>query len=90
MITIYLDNIIAIKNLTFFSSYKLIQNKNWDILQIINSLKENKNISLKLIKVKSHSNISLHNQADLLAKQGTTKPIIKFSPLLFNYPIYFN
>ena len=40
-------------------------------------------------KVKSHSNNYLHNQADLLAKQGTSKPIISIDITKLNFPIYF-
>ena len=89
LLNIYIDNLTAIKNLTSPTSTKLIQQKNWDILTIINSLKTTKNINLNLIKVKSHSTNSFHNQADSLAKQGTNKPILKIQLSFFNPPTYF-
>ena len=88
-ITILIDNLIAINNLLNLSPSKLIQNKNWDIITIINSIKLTKNISIIPTKVKSHSNSSIHNQADLLAKQGSNKPILEISYIYFNLPTYF-
>ena len=89
VITIYIDNLSAIKNLIYPPSFKLIQNKNWDIISIINSIKSTKNISITPIKVESHSTNSLHNQADLLAKQGSDKPIIEISYTYFKLPTHF-
>src|SRR6201988_4668821 len=88
-LTFYMDNLSAIKGLSSFTSHKLIQQKNWDIISIINLLLTTKNISINLIKVKSHSTSSLHNQADLLAKHGTAKPIIEIFYLYFNFPTHF-
>ena len=88
-ITIYTDSLISIKNLLNPPSSKIIQIKNWDIISIINSIKSTKNILINFIKVKSHSTNSLHNQADLLAKQGSIKPLITISYTYFNLPIHF-
>jgi RNase H len=90
IITILTDSSIAIKTLLNFPTSKLIQAKNWDIISIINSIKSTKNILINLIKVKSHSTNSLHNQADLLAKQGSAKPLLTFSYTYFNLPTYFS
>src|SRR6201988_3034339 len=90
MITILTDSSIAIKSLLNPPTSKPIQVKNWDIIFIINSIKSTKNISINLIKVKSHSTNSLHNQADSLAKQGTTKPLLTISYTYFNLPTYFS
>ena len=90
MITILTDSLIAIKSLLNLSTSKPIQVKNWDIIFIINSIKSTKNISFNLIKVKSHSTNSLHNQANLLAKQGTAKPLLTISYAYFNLPTYFS
>ena len=89
-ITILTDSLTAIKNLLNFSTSKLIQTKNWDIISIINSIKSTKNIFINPIKVKSHSTNSLHNQADLLAKQGSAKPLLTISYTYFNFPTYFS
>src|ERR1043165_5145735 len=89
LLNIYIDNLTAIKNLSSSASTKIIQQKNWDILTIINSLKTTKNINLNPIKVKSHSTNTFHNQADSLAKQGTNKPILKIHLSFFTLPTYF-
>ena len=89
-ITIYTDSLITIKNLLNPPSSKLTQLKNWDIIFIINSIKSTKNISINFSKVKSHSTNPLHNQADLLAKQGSTKPLLTISYTYFNLPIHFS
>ena len=41
-------------------------------------------------KIKSHSINSFHNQADSLAKHGTTKSILKLDISKFNLPNYFS
>ncbi|KAF0524609.1 hypothetical protein F8M41_015138 [Gigaspora margarita] len=89
VITIYIDNLSAIKNLINPPFFKLIQNKNWGIISIINSIKSTKNISITPIKVELHSTSSLHNQADLLAKQDSDKPIIEISYTYFKLPTHF-
>ena len=87
-IHIHLDNKTAIKNLKQKYYTKILQNQNWDILLTINQIKSIKNLTFTLHKVKSHSN-SLHNQADLLAKRETNKPIFRISYNHIDLPIYF-
>src|ERR1043165_9766768 len=89
LLNIYINNLTVIKNLSSSTPTKIIQQKNWDILTIINSLKTTQNINLNPIKIKSHSTNLFHNQADLLAKQDTNKPILKIQLSFFNLPTYF-
>src|SRR6185295_10143084 len=82
---IHLDNLSALKNIQLFPSlHKFSHIKNWDILFIIHYLIKTKSLNISFHKVKSHSNNSFHNQADLLAKQGTSKHLIisNFTTLL--------
>ena len=88
-LNIYIDNTTAIKNLEQSITLKLIQTKNWNIIFYINHLKHFKNILTTFHKVKLYSTDSFHNQADSLAKQGTTKSIIKLNILKFNTPNHF-
>jgi len=75
-IKIHLDNQTAIKNLQYTSFLKQLHTKNWDIISFINHLKTLKNLNIQFLKIKSHTN-SFHNQADSLAKRGTSKPILE-------------
>ena len=88
-INIYLDNKTTINYLKSLADTTTTQRKNWDIIHIINQILTKKHIQLTTHKVKSHSNNYLHNQADLLAKQGTSKPIISIDITKLNFPIYF-
>ena len=57
-------------------------------ISIINQIKSIKNILFTLHKIKLHLN-PIHNQADLLAKNGTNKPILKITYNFLNLPIHF-
>ena len=88
-INIHLDNKTTINYLKSLADTTTTQRKNWDIIHIINQILTKKYIQLITHKVKSHSNNYLHNQADLLAKQGTSKPIISIDITKLNFLIYF-
>jgi exonuclease III/ribonuclease HI len=91
-IHIHMDNlsaIQAIKKLPYTHPTQ-IKNENWDILHIINYLLKNKNITLILHKIKSHSKNSLHQNADLLAKRGTNHQPLILNLNFFNPPIFFS
>src|SRR6185436_146865 len=82
---IHLDNLSALKNIQLFPSlHKFLHIKNWDILFIIHHFIQTKSLNISFYKVKTHSNNFFHNQADLLAKQGTSKHLIisNFTTLL--------
>src|SRR6185312_12534353 len=62
---------------------------NWDIIHILNYLTKLKNINYITHKVKSHSNNTLHNIVDALAKQGAGKTKLKYNLDSFYLPTFF-
>jgi len=62
---------------------------NWDIIHILNFLIKHKNINYIIHKIKSHSNNTLHNIVDTLAKQGANKTKLKLNLEHFYLPTFF-
>jgi ribonuclease HI/endonuclease/exonuclease/phosphatase family metal-dependent hydrolase len=56
-----------------------IKTNNWTVWSIIIKLIKERNILLKLVKVKAHANDPWNNKADLLAKEASSAPRIKWS-----------
>src|SRR6185295_9621653 len=91
-IHIHLDSLSTIQTLTNSIPYNYTsqtKQNNWDIIHILNFLVKHKNINYTTHKVKSHSNNTLHNIVDTLAKQGANKTKLKLNLEHFYLPIFF-
>jgi ribonuclease HI len=91
-IHIHLDSLSTIQTLTNSIPYNhnsQTKQNNWDIIHILNYLTKLKNINYTTHKVKSHSNNTLHNIADALAKQGACKTELKINLDYLYLPTFF-